>query len=175
MNRLSKEQQEEWLPIVDETGVVINKAPRSLCHSGAKLLHPVVHLHIYNQQGDIFLQKRSMSKRLLPGKWDTAVGGHVSFGETIEEALKREASEELGMNHFEFQLIGQYLWESEREKEFVYSFFCKHYDQIQINNDEVDEGRFWSEEEIEKGIQEGTVTPNFSYEYRHLKLSKPRC
>jgi isopentenyldiphosphate isomerase len=120
-------KQEEWLPIMDESGAIIDKAPRSVCHSGSKLLHPVVHMHICNEQGEIFLQKRSMQKKLLPGKWDTAVGGHVSFGETIEEALKREAMEELGISDFEPKLIGQYLWESEWEKELVFSFLCIHY------------------------------------------------
>ena len=43
---LRKMKKEEWLPIVDEKGEVTGQAPRSICHSGSKLLHPVVHLHI---------------------------------------------------------------------------------------------------------------------------------
>jgi isopentenyldiphosphate isomerase len=164
-------KQEEWLPIMDESGAIIDKAPRSVCHSGSKLLHPVVHMHICNEQGEIFLQKRSMQKKLLPGKWDTAVGGHISFGESIEEALKRETWEELGISDFESQPIGRYIWESERERELVFSFLCYRYDQIKIGNEEVDEGRFWSRLEIENGITEGIVTPNFAHEYKQL-LSK---
>ena len=57
---------EEWLPVVDEKGEVIGKATRRSCHSGSKLLHPVVHLHLINSKGDIFLQKRSQKKDLLP-------------------------------------------------------------------------------------------------------------
>ncbi|MGM9754817.1 MAG: NTP pyrophosphohydrolase, partial [Parabacteroides sp.] len=51
----------EVFPLVNEAGEVIGKATRQECHSGSKLLHPVVHLHIFNQKGDLFLQKRSMS------------------------------------------------------------------------------------------------------------------
>lgn len=84
--------KEEWFPLIDEQGRVIGKATRQECHNGSKLLHPVVHLHILNRHGDLYLQKRSMSKDIQPGKWDTAVGGHVDYGEHIEEALAREGA-----------------------------------------------------------------------------------
>lgn len=164
----SKMKKEEWLPIVNEKGEITGKAPRSLCHSGSKLLHPVVHLHITNQQHDIFLQKRSLKKDLLPGKWDTAVGGHIGLNEKVEDALKRETSEELGINCFKAHFLGSYIWESPREKELIFSFLCTDYDCIRIDNDEVDEGRFWNKKEIEQGIREETITPNFAYEYRLL-------
>ena len=82
----------EMLPIVEPSGLVYGQAPRDWCHSGAKPLHPVVHLHLIDRDGNIYLQKRSIVKDLYPGYWDTAVGGHVSFGETAQEALFREAA-----------------------------------------------------------------------------------
>ena len=102
----------EVFPLVNEAGEVIGKATRQECHSGSKLLHPVVHLHIFNQKGDLFLQKRSLSKDIQPGKWDTAVGGHVDYGETIEEALRREVREELGVTDFTPQFVQRYVFES---------------------------------------------------------------
>ena len=168
---MHKMKKEEWLPIVNEKGEVIGKAPRSVCHSGSKLLHPVVHLHILNQQHEVFLQKRSIKKDLLPGKWDTAVGGHIGINEKLEDALKRETFEELGITKLEAQFLGSYVWESPCERELVFSFLCKHYDHIQINNDEVDEGRFWSAEEISQAMNKDILTPNFIHEYK-LILSK---
>ncbi len=165
---LYKMKKEEWLPIVNEKGEIIGKAPRSRCHSGSKLLHPVVHLHIINDQHGFFLQKRSMKKDLLPGMWDTAVGGHIGLGEQVEEALKREAFEELGITDFEACFLGNYVWESERERELVFSFLCTRYDRIHIDNDEVDEGRFWSSREIQAGIGQNLFTPNFIHEYQLL-------
>ena len=73
-------KNEEVFPLVNEDGTIIGKATRSFCHSGSKALHPVVHLHILNDRGEIYLQKRSMKKDIQPGKWDTAVGGHIDFG-----------------------------------------------------------------------------------------------
>ena len=81
----------EMLPIVDPTGIVVGQASRAWCHGGEKPLHPVVHLHVLNRNCELYLQKRSMKKDLLPGFWDTAVGGHVGYGESIIEALFREA------------------------------------------------------------------------------------
>ena len=67
----------EMLPIVEPNGAVVARASRSSCHSGTKLLHPVVHLHIIDRFGRIYLQRRSARKSLFPLYWDTAVGGHV--------------------------------------------------------------------------------------------------
>ncbi|MBL7972789.1 MAG: septation protein IspZ, partial [Prolixibacteraceae bacterium] len=62
-------EDEEWLPLVNERGEITGKAPRSLCHRGEKLLHPVVHLHVLNNQKHIYLQKRPLNKLVQPGKW----------------------------------------------------------------------------------------------------------
>lgn len=164
-------KKEEWLPVVNEEGAVIGRAPRSLCHSGSRLLHPVIHLHIINAQNALFLQKRSLKKDFLPGMWDTAVGGHISWNEKIEDALKRETYEELGITDFQVQFLDKYIWESPRERELVFTFLCTHYNQIHIDNDEVEEGRFWTPSELEEGIKEQLLTPNLIHEY-HLLLKK---
>ena len=60
------------------------------------LLHPVVHLHLFNSRGELYLQKRPEWKDIQPGRWDTAVGGHVDYGETVDEALRRECARSWG-------------------------------------------------------------------------------
>lgn len=163
-------QREEWFPLVNEAGETIGKATRQECHSGSKWLHPVVHLHIFNDAGELFLQKRSMSKDIQPGKWDTAVGGHMDYGENVEEALRREVREELGITNFIPEAVTQYVFESAIEKELVHTFRTLYNGPIIPDQDELEEGRFWSREEIQKNLGKGVFTPNFEQEYRRLFL-----
>ena len=110
----------EIFPIVNEDGIVIGKVQRSVAHNGSKILHPVVQLHVFSPDGKIYLQKRPEWKDVQPGKWDTAVGGHVDFGEDIATAFKREIKEELGISECENVFLGNYVFESDIEKELVY-------------------------------------------------------
>ena len=72
-------ENNEMLPVVDPEGNVLRSVLRSECHNGSKLLHPVVHLHVIDESGCLLLQKRSMNKRIQPGKWDTAFVGRGTF------------------------------------------------------------------------------------------------
>ena len=44
----------EWFPVVEPSGLVTGRATRSYCHSGAKPLHPVIHIHIIDRFSRIF-------------------------------------------------------------------------------------------------------------------------
>jgi isopentenyldiphosphate isomerase len=163
---------DEWFPVVDEEGNTTGKALRSVCHDGkSMLLHPVVHLHLFNRGGELFLQKRAKTKDIQPGKWDTSVGGHVSPGETANETLIREAGEELGLNNFIPEFLGKYVWESPREWELVNSFSTISDAVPVINKDEIEEGRLWSIGEIKENLGNDLFTPNFEYEFKMLFLT----
>jgi isopentenyldiphosphate isomerase len=164
---------EEIFPVVDDEGNEMSLAPRSICHDGrSMLLHPVVHLHLLTGNGELFLQKRAMTKDLLPGMWDTSVGGHMSPGEAPEEALRREAEEELGLMDVTFHLNKKYMWQSPRERELVYSFTGSSNDIPVTNHDEIDDGRFWKMEEIKENLGKGIFTPNFEYEFNMLYITR---
>ena len=159
-NRLEK------FPLVDENGVVIGSATRGECHDGSKLLHPVVHLHVFNSKGELYLQKRPAWKDIQPGKWDTAVGGHMDYGETPEQALRREVSEELGITDFEPEFVDKYVFDSKRERELVYVNRTTYDGPVRPSAEELDGGRFWTMQEIKEAMGKEILTPNFESEFR---------
>lgn len=161
---MKKDNGNEIFPLVDEQGNVIGSATRSECHSGSGLLHPVVHLHVFDSEGRLYLQRRPLWKDIQPGKWDTAVGGHIDYGEDTLSALRREAREELGLVDFEARLLRRYVFENERERELI-NAYCTTVSSTPTPSDELDGGRFWSRTEIIDSIGKGVFTPNFESEY----------
>ncbi len=164
------DNQQEIFPVVDEDGRVVGTATRGECHSGSRLLHPVVHLHVFNAAGDIYLQKRPAWKDIQPGKWDTACGGHVDLGENVEQALRREVREELGITDYEPRRIAQYVYDSQRERELVFVHTAVYDRPIRPDTTELAGGRFWSRQEIEENLGKGIFTPNFESEWRDIVL-----
>lgn len=169
---MNSDNSREIFPIVDETGTVIGSATRGECHSGSGLLHPVVHLHLFDSNGRIYLQKRPMWKDIQPGKWDTAVGGHVDFGEDVVSALYREAREELGLTEIKPKFLRRYVFESDRERELV-NVFSVVSSMPPDPSGELDGGRFWDLKEVADSIGKGVFTPNFEHECRMFFLNYP--
>jgi isopentenyldiphosphate isomerase/intracellular septation protein A len=163
---------EEMLPLIDEDGKVLGAAPRSECHKGPGKLHPVVHLQIVDGRGSMYLQKRALDKDIQPGKWDSAVGGHVAVGEDLDAALSREMREELGVTKLALDSSGarvdpilRYRWECPQESEMVFSFIVTYGGPFSPDGKEVIEGKFWSFADIRSNLGKGVFTPNFEHEY----------
>ncbi|MBD5344346.1 MAG: NUDIX domain-containing protein [Bacteroides sp.] len=168
-----RDNSNELFPIVSPDGMVIGSATRGECHSGSKLLHPVVHIHVFDSDGRLFLQKRPEWKDIQPGKWDTSVGGHVDYGETIADAALRETREELSITNGDFKYLDRYVFESDREKELINAFrlMVESPDAIKPSA-ELDGGRFWEIEEIKSSLGKGIFTPNFESEFIRLGLGE---
>jgi len=164
---MMQDNSQELFPIVDEAGQVIGSATRGECHSGSKLLHPVVHLHVFDSQNRLYLQQRPLWKDIQPGKWDTAVGGHVDLGEEIADALRREVREELGIEEFTPEFLLRYVFESERERELIHVFRTTYDGDIRPTA-ELDGGRFWTLDEIREAIGKEVLTPNFESEIKRI-------
>ncbi len=167
--------REEMLPLVDEAGRVRGTAPRSLCHNGPGMLHPVVRLEIFDDKGGMYLQKRAKTKSIAPGLWDSAVGGHVRSGEALDAALARELNEELGVALVVLDSAGvkpspllRFKWETAVESELVFVYATSYKGPFSPDPREIEEGRFWSRKEINAAIGTGVLSQGFEYEYKLL-------
>ena len=168
---LSAADKEEYLDIFDSAGLCIGRALRSECHGNPELLHHVSHVVVLHPEtGAMLLQKRSESKFIQPGKWDTAVGGHLDCGESYEDGALRELREELGVTG---EVTLKHLFDgkirNEIESEDTRVFGAELAGPFVFQETEIDEVRFWSREELENPENQQMFTPDLRNKLVKLK------
>jgi len=159
----------EVIDIIDADGNVIGTASREECHNGSLHLHGVVHVLVFTGDGRLVVQKRSESKDIQPGKWDTSVGGHINTGESITGALVRESREELGIEGASFERLYTYIMESDIERELVTTYRSTWNGPLHFDDKEIEDVRLMEKSEIESRLETGYFTPNFEEEWKHYK------
>lgn len=158
-------KETELFDIVDEQDRVIGQAPRRRCHGDPSLIHRVAHVLVFDDEGRLLLQKRSMSKDIQPGRWDTSVGGHLDLGEDYFAAARREMEEELGIRGVSLRFLYRSRIRNDIESENVATYLARYSGEIRFDCGEIDEVRFWSPAEIEATLGSGVFTPNFEEEW----------
>lgn len=155
----------EVFDIVDEDDRVIGQAPRSACHGNPALVHRVAHVLVFDRHNRLLLQKRSLTKDIQPGRWDTSVGGHLDPGESYLEAARREMREELGIEDVPLTYLYASKIRNEIESENVATYLARYDGEVRFAADEIDEVRFWNPDEIVAALGAGIFTPNFEEEW----------
>ncbi len=165
-----KTDTSELFDIYDELGNHLGTAPRRECHGNPKLIHRTAHVIVFSSDRQrILLQKRAMTKDIQPGKWDTAVGGHLAPGETWEVAARREMGEELGIPEtLPLRLLFYSKIRNPIESEDVAVFATDYDGPFQPPADEIDEVHFWTAAELRTAPGTGVFTPNLEHELNLL-------
>ncbi len=158
--------KEGMVDLVSDDDQVVGQVQRSECHGNPNLIHRAVHVLLMNDQRQLLLQKRSQTKEIQPGKWDTSVGGHLSPGETYRQAAVREMFEELGVAGVPLTELYCSKIRNTVESENIRTFLTTYNGAITFAPDEIDEIRFWSSCEIDAALGSGCFTPNFEEEWQ---------
>lgn len=139
------DKQSEVYDVIDSADRVIGQATRGDVHKDPSLVHRCIVILVF-RNGELFLQKRSMTKDSFPGIWTCSVAGHVDSGESYEIAAARELGEELGIKAVRpLTLIDEkvmhYARETERTRFFRYDDDTET--PVVLDPNETSEGRFF--------------------------------
>ena len=90
------QRADEIFDVVNERDEVTGWNYRGEVHR-LGLWHRAVHVLVFNQAGEVFLQQRSIKKDTHPGVWDSSSSGHLDRGEDYDACAVREVGEEIGL------------------------------------------------------------------------------
>lgn len=121
----SAQSGNEIFDVVDADDRVVRSEPRDVVHVN-NLTHRAVHMLLFNREGELLLQKRSIWKDRNPGRWDSSAAGHVDSGEDYLQAARRELREELGVGAPELERVGKLLPCAETGCEFIEVYRGSH-------------------------------------------------
>ncbi|TRZ41097.1 NUDIX hydrolase [Robertkochia solimangrovi] len=145
---------DELIDILNEDGAISGKQLMKSEAHRLGLLHPTIHVWVYDADGKILLQQRSFSKDTFPGMWDVSVAGHIGAGEDPAESALRELEEEIGMQVEieDLEFIGTNRHEVRHnngiiDREMHYVYLCPlkvPFDDLKLQHEEVHAIRFIS-------------------------------
>jgi 16S rRNA (adenine1518-N6/adenine1519-N6)-dimethyltransferase len=130
----------ERFPVVDKNDRLLREASRAEVH-GDNLRHRAVHILIFNDAGEVYLQKRSRWKDRHPLLWDSSAAGHVGAGEEYDGAAQRELQEELGVN-VTLEKILKLPASVRTGQEFIWLYHGEVRGELRPNRSEIETGMF---------------------------------
>jgi isopentenyl-diphosphate delta-isomerase len=87
----------ERVVLVDDAGTPIGTAEKSAIHAGDTPLHLAFSCHVFSPDGHVLVTRRALGKATFPGVWTNAFCGHPAPGEELQDAVRRRAVHELGI------------------------------------------------------------------------------
>lgn len=152
------QKADEWFDVVNERDEVVGRELRRIVHATG-LWHRAVHILVFDREGRVFLQKRSMRKDLSPGLWDSSCSGHVDSGEDYDTSAVRELGEEIGVRDvkagpgdadvrrwFYVRACDETGWE------FCWIYRLRHDGPLELDPEEISGGEWIAPEEVTRRI-----------------------
>lgn len=162
----STQPNNELFDIVDAHDHVLGQESRSIVHR-EQLFHRAVHVFVFNEAGQLYLQRRSMTKDTAPGKWVSSCSGHVDSGEDYDTAARRELGEEIGL--YEPEGLERVFKEAPCKQtgyEFVWVYTCRAEGPFVLDPIEVSEGQWIEMKHLNNWLKERPR--DFAWSFSHL-------
>lgn len=165
----------DQLILVNSEDEAIGEADKLVCHDGEGMLHRAFSVLLFNEQGELLLQKRAPGKRLWGGYWSNSCCSHPRVGETMGQATRRRTWEELGLKAepkylYKFEYHAQFD-DSGAEHELCWVYIGRCNGEPRTNKNEISEWRFITAQTLEKELEEipEAYTPWFKLEWQEIK------
>lgn len=156
---MPKDNQSELFYLVDADDRVLGSVSRLEAHQSQTIRHRSVFILVFNDENELLLQKRSQSKDTFPGFWTVSTSGHVTYGQSYDEAAQRELKEELGLDLVLEELYKDYFTE-EREFATVFQAHLGEKDLVNFDLEEIESISFVKIQDLSEFAKENKLTPS---------------
>ena len=166
--------EDEPLILVDADDRQTGRLNKAACHTGDGTLHRAFSIFLFDDQGNLLLQKRARGKRLWPGYWSNSCCSHPRDGEAMDVAIKRRLDDELHTDS-DLQFVYKFIYQANfgdvgAEHELCHVFLGLATGEPLANYTEIEAMRYLSAAELEHEFEESpdAFTPWFKMEWQHL-------
>lgn len=156
---------EEAVAIVDEQNRVVGAAPRREVRQ-QRLPHRSTYILVFNAGGELFVQKRTVTKDVYPGFYDAVAGGVVLAEESYEECARRELAEELGIRDTPLEGLFDFFFEDDRCRVWGRAFRCVYNGEMILQAEEIESGEFLPVGDVLRRADSESFTPDGMYVLR---------
>lgn len=146
------DDQNELFIVVDKNDQIVGYKTRKECHSNKNFIHRSVAIVVFNDRGEILLQKRSALKKKWQGMYTISATGHVGKGESYKQAALRELKEEIGITS-KLRFIAKFIKGDGLETEIMTIYKTRYNGPFTINTQEVESVEFFSIEQIKNMLE----------------------
>jgi len=162
--------KDEIVLIVDKDNKITGSASRHQMRASG-LPHRATYILVFNSLGELFVQKRTMTKDIYPGYYDVATGGVVLAGERYDESAKRELAEELGIKETDLTSHFTFFYQEDKNRVWGRVYSCIYNGELILQAEEVESGYFMSPQEVLALSKKEQFTPDGIYVLeRYLEL-----
>lgn len=160
MNNINNNKKDELLDIVDQNDLVIGQKYRTEIYAQKLSNFRVINAFLINSQKKVWIPIRSSNKKLFPLCLDASVGGHVSAGESYDQAFAREAREELNIEVSQVfhKLIARLTPHENSVSAYMHVYVIMQDQEPEYNTNDFASAAWYSINDLIEQIQHGVPT-----------------